>query len=99
MSYFVMVCFELKNADNDVYEKAYLEMEAMGLTRTMVAMSGEKVTLPPGIVSAKKKGTSERTLRDSIAKLAKGRLADQGIQGDLFIFVSDDPAWKHNLIE
>ncbi|MBS1262071.1 MAG: hypothetical protein MAG453_01410 [Calditrichaeota bacterium] len=99
MTYFVLLQFELNDGDEAVYETAYQSLEEMGLRRTMLSLGGEIVTLPRGLVSATKRGESLRSLRDTIARIARRRLREADLDGNLFVLVTKDPSWKQTPID
>lgn len=95
MSYFIVCSFDLKNATSSDYQTAYLDLEKIGLHKTLRGNSGVTITLPTTTCAGEFEGESAVLLRDDITDRVTKMFTARHFSSEIFIFVSGDWAWSH----
>jgi len=95
MSYFVVVTFDLKNADWDDYETVYQEFEKIGLDKKIISSEENKILLPSTTVAGMFEGISSSSVRDNIMNKCKKIFKYLRLHGQIFVVVGGNWSWRH----
>jgi hypothetical protein len=90
MTYLVFCVFDLKNANREDYLYAYMDLEALGLRKTLKSDSGPTFRLPTTAVMGIFEGRSVEDVRSNIARKAQDAFAARGLRADFFVVASAD---------
>ena len=93
MSYFVVCTFDLKNASQADYEKAYSDLASIGLTKVVIADGGGKIVMPTTTTSGQFNGAGAASVRDYVRDKIKAAFAARRFSSEIFVVVAGDWAW------
>ncbi len=90
MTYLVFCVFDIKNASRDDHLYAYMDLSALGLSKTVKSENGPSFTLPGTAVMGMFEGPSVDDVRSVIGKKVQAAFNDRGFSADFFIVASGD---------
>ncbi|MFR0716816.1 hypothetical protein ACLUS7_17345 [Enterobacterales bacterium BD_CKDN230030183-1A_HGKHYDSX7] len=93
MSYLVYCTFDLKNASSRDYEKAYEDLNAIGLAKVVKADAGHNVVIPTTSTMGFFNGSGAGAVRDSVRSSVQRAFANRGFTSEIFIVVGENWAW------
>lgn len=93
MSYFVFCTFDLKGATSQDYQKAYADLEKIGLKKVVVSSQNSKAVIPTTAVAGEFNSTSVANVRDDIRDRVRSAFAARGFSSEVFVVAGGDWAW------
>lgn len=93
MAYLVLCTFDLEGARSEDYEKAYIALEKIGLSKEIIADNGNKVKLPNTVTVGKFEGESTTSVKDNLSERVKNSFKNLGLKSKIFITVSSGWGW------
>ena len=90
MTYLVFCVFDLKNANREDYLYAYMDLEELGLRKTLKSDKGPAFRLPTTAVMGMFEGRSVEDVRSNVAKKAQDAFSARGLRADFFVVASFD---------
>jgi hypothetical protein len=96
VSLYVVVTFDLRDADASDYDFVKEKLEEMGLVNYEISREGKMIELPANVYVGEfdddfKKPTE---LRDFVTPHLKKILKDRELKGRYFVFVGENWAWR-----
>lgn len=92
MSYQAFCTFDLKNASRSDYDKAYADLETIGLRR-VVAGSKNEVVIPTTSVIGDYNSASAASVRDHVRSKVKDAFTARGFTSEIFVVVGENGTW------
>lgn len=92
MSYGVFCTFDLKNAKSSDYEKAYYDLDQIGLNKVVAGTIGD-VVIPTTSVIGSFTGASANSVRDFVRDKVKSAFRARGFKSEIFVFVGANSTW------
>ena len=90
MTYLVLCVFDLKNANREDYLYAYMDLETLGLRKTLKSDGGPSFRLPTSAVMGMFEGPSVEDVRTTVARQAQNVFDARGLRADFFVVASAD---------
>jgi hypothetical protein len=90
MTYLVLCIFELKDAVREDYLYAYMDLETIGLRRTIKSDAVSTFQLPTTAVMGMIDGRTVGEVRTAVGKQVQGLFDARGLKADFFIVVCGD---------
>jgi hypothetical protein len=97
MSLFVVVTFDLKDADASDYAFVKKKLEEFGLVNYVTTKEGKQVNLPANVYTAKfddKDFEKSVKLRDSVDSHLREIFEERELKGKYFVFAGRNWAWR-----
>lgn len=93
MPYFVVVSFDLKNADAGDQDRICGELKNMGLAGTLTGHDGRVSELPTRTVAGKFSGSSARNVRNDVCTQVGTAFRKCRVKGKILISVGGNWDW------
>ena len=90
MSYLVLCTFDLKGANREDYLYAYMDLDGLGLRKTVRSEGLPPFELPTTAVMGMIEGRSIDDVRTSIGKRVQDMFKARGLRANFFIVVCGD---------
>lgn len=94
MTYCVLCTFDLKNASSTDYQRAYSELESIGLHRAQANSGGGKTVIPTTTVLGSYTGANSAAIRDDVREKIRKAFRAQGFEFEFFLVIGgQDWTW------
>lgn len=94
MSFLAFCTFDLKNARNGDYEKAYADLDEIGLSRVVVSRTGKEVVIPTTAAIGKFEGSSVAAVGDDVRASVQQAFKARGFKSEIFVVVGVNGTWR-----
>lgn len=93
MTYTVLCTFDLKNAKGLDYDRAYGDLEALGLTKLQSNSNGGMTVIPTTTVIGGYDGASARSVRVYVLSAIKNAFRERKYKAEIFVLVCKGSTW------
>lgn len=90
VSYLVFCVFDLKNPNREDYLYAYMDLETLGLKKTLKSDNGPSFRLPTSAVMGMFEGRNVDEVRSNVARKVQDLFDARGLRADFFVVASAD---------
>jgi len=99
LSYLVSISFDIKNATSKNYDELYSKLDAIGLSKHLIADDGSKIKIPTTTTLAGIfEGNSIEEIRTYVTDEIKKVYHQLNLKGEIFVFVGSNWGWQKTVV-